>query len=124
MVRNMSKKIGHLKPQTKTFNRTLLIESSSCAFDKDKVVEYFVKKYTEFELINVDWSPWTHNLQELYADLKLTEDILEFCGEEEYKRICCNNSKDAQHYKQLRRDLSLKIVGGKRKCCLLFMQYK
>ena len=53
MVRNMSKKIGHLKPQTKTFNRTLLIESSSCAFDKDKVVEYFVQKYTEFELINV-----------------------------------------------------------------------
>ena len=85
MVRKMSKNVGHLKPLTKTFNRTLLIESSSCAFDKDKVVEYFVQKYTDFELINVIWSPSTHNLQELCADLNLTEDILEFCGEEENK---------------------------------------
>ena len=54
MVNRMSKKIEHLKPLTKTFNRTLLVESSVCGFEKDEVVEYLIEKYLEFKLIDKD----------------------------------------------------------------------
>ena len=68
MVNRMSKKIGHLKPPTKTFNRTLFIESSVCGFEKDEVVEYFIEKYPEFKIIDVTWSPNTQSLQDLSPD--------------------------------------------------------
>ena len=117
---------------TKTFNRTLFVESSSYGSGND-IVEYFEKKYPEFELVDIAWSVDTNDLQALVSDLEFTENVIEVlheCQDEEHGVccFCCNKTKNLEFYQEKRRKLSREIVEEKEKYsnktgCILFLTF-
>ena len=70
-----------MKPLTTTFNRTLMVESSSVAGGEpgssEDVMEYFKTIYPEFELIKMTWVMNSKYLQVLFTELDLIENVLE-----------------------------------------------
>ena len=122
MVTRLSKKIGDMKPLTKTFNRTLIIESSFYRTGNPgstkNVTEYFEKKYPEFELVKITWSRDTRQLQALFNELEFTEnviEILEECKEEDNKVTCCGKPRDLLFYEEQKIKLSSEILEEQQK---------
>ena len=113
-VWQMSKKFGLLKPMTKTFSSTLFIENNPLISNIAEVVEYFERKYPNYEMIDIAWSPNTEALQDLVTDLNFAKDCLEIVtekGGQESRTSCCSVSisKDTEFYEKRIRNLSLRI---------------
>ena len=136
MVMRLSKKIGNMKPLTKTFNRTLMIESSFYAngeagSTKD-VMEYFENKYPEFELVKILWIFNTKVMQALFSELELTEkvlEILEHCKEEDNQVTFFNKPRDLQFYEDQKIRLLGQIMKEKEEVsekspCVLFLSFQ
>ena len=117
-VWQMSNKIGFLKPLTKTFSSTLFIENNPLISNITEVVEYFERKYPNYEIVDVAWSPNTKALQDLVTDLKFYKDCLKIVTEtkgQEPGASCCSVSlsKNPEFYEEKIRILSVSINDAK-----------
>ena len=113
-VVQLSAHLGCLKPETKTYNRTLFIENFN---SEDNIADYITNKYPKARILKVTSSSDTNDLQDLLREYEFTENILKVFDDKKYVqrryqyRILrfLNSTKGIQYWEEKKEELAVKI---------------
>ena len=120
-VVQLSADLGCLKPETKTYNRTLFIENFN---SEDNIADYITNKYPRARILKVTSSSDTNDLQDLLREYEFTENVLKVFDDKKYVqrryqyRILrfLNSTKGIQYWEEKKKELAKKNKRRENKC--------